>query len=272
MVASSATWLPCLIFLVWKTFTLAAGEDQSCDGKGGEDDEMGLGQLRAVTHHRDSAKQSPPVFVPPAALVTTSYASGAFPSTVTSSVKALQVPMLMTNYKENIESTYGCGGSGCSWNAGFAVLYTNESEATTLELEITSSDPGWTLNAATVVVGYLPAPLPSKMDWSYTGAPGEGSGGVNAGSVACPPSYCLPGPPAGVDPASGFSHCGFAPSGLTGTAVAPTPGVTATISIDVTMLIAYKYTVFQVWVSPSDVSEGGSWQTAQYKINSWKFV
>lgn len=264
MVASSATFLPYFVLLLTTSFALGAGVDESCDGKGGlgclsEDDDMGLAQLRKATHHRESSKQSPPVFVPPAALVSTAVSTGASPSTVISSITALQLPMAHSF----IENNFGCGGSGCTWQASFAVLYTDiQSGSVSLELEINSTESGWTVNPAKVVVGGLSDPLPSTMDFNFKGGHGD---------VACPPAYSLPGPPAVENPPTGFSNCGFAPPVPNATAVAPKAGVSATLSIDVTSLIASKYQVFKVWVTPSDL-DNHLWETARYQIVSWKFV
>jgi len=265
MVASSATFLPYFVLLLTTSFALGAGVDESCDGKGGlgclsEDDDMGLAQLRKATHHRESSKQSPPVFVPPAALVSTALSTGSSPSKMTSSITPLQLPMVYSF----IYNSFGCGGGGCSSLASFAVLYTDiQSGSVSLELEINSTEDGWTVNPAKVVVGGLSDPLPSTMDFNFKGATG--------GDVACPPAYSLPGPPAVENPPTGFENCGFAPPVPNATAVAPKAGVSATLSIDVTSLIASKYHVFKVWVTPSDLDDN-LWQTAYYQIVSWKFV
>jgi len=66
-------------------------------------------------------------------------------------------------------------------------------------------------------------------------------------------------------------NCGFAPARDNVTQPAPQPGEDATLTFDITPLVAANYTVFQVSTSTSSGSSG-FWQSPQYTVTSLDFT
>jgi hypothetical protein len=173
--------------------------------------------------------------------------------------------------EDDMSSSFSAGAGGESWMFSLAVIYLDpdsNSDATTLTLEVESANPGWTLAPASISVGGLSYALPSSMQWTASAPPGLTP---SPSSVACPPDYCrMPAPPMGTSYEPYF--CGFAPSITNSTAPAPAAGTSGVLNFDVTEFVAANQTTFKVWVTPSDYSSSGFWQTAQYTLTSFTFT
>ncbi|CAK0877351.1 unnamed protein product [Prorocentrum cordatum] len=256
----------------------APGEACLADGAG---DEISALQVRGLDVRSASG------WAPPQAMVTLQVGIGPMPTIISCSVKDLslandsllqlgpvpaapvRLPSLAQQQPDVIESAFSAGAGGEGWNLGMAVAYLDQvaglnTPGTTvfLHLGLTSRSPSWTLQTGVISVSGLPEMLPQTMEWKATGPNGE--------KVGCPPSYCeMPAPIGGsqYDPGNG---CGFAPARDNVTQAAPQPGEDATLTFDITPLVAANYTVFQVSTSPETGSQG-FWQSAQYAVTSLSF-
>lgn len=228
-------------------------------------------------------------WTPPYAMVTLQVSVGPMPTIISCDVAELSLPdasllqlgpapasparpsSLAQQEPDYVQSSFSAGAGGAAWNLGMAVAYLNTAGLNApgvtayLNLGLSSSDPGWTLQTGVVTVSGLSEMLPQTMEWKATGPNGE--------MLGCPPSYCeMPEPINGSQygPANGNGDCGFAPARDNVSQPAPKPGENATLDFDITPLVAANYTVFQISTSPS-VGSQGFWQSARYTVTSLGF-
>lgn len=211
---------------------------------------LGRAREQRMTHH-------------PGVALSSSFFSGSGPSRASCTSEALDD----LSGNSALTHSFGASGAGAIWQYSCLVISDGPKPSAVdlgqpvyVELTASASNNTW-VQPTLVNVGGMSEGVPASVKFEAVG------------TEECPPTYCLLPKPMGpnLEGEPSAPRCGWAPPVNSTSVAGPLAGNTATLRLDITELVAAKYTIFKVWVSPAELSRS-MWQTSDLTVTSWGFT